>query len=363
MSLDLIPIMQEASSAQFFADTAFSLRGWQMPLVLSLMAGLSTCIGAAVVFFAGNDGKNKIRDEHLAFSLSLAGSVMITVSVASILPECFHDTPIQSVAFWERCLSLAIGCGFYVLIAKCFPEPDDVLSLPFGGEASTLSSRQSHQKQLLSAKTHRQNAAEVHDNNNTSDGSSETRETLEMVNVTTKQPQWTIFLSGSDLGTIQSRREWRVAILLFVSLAVHNFPEGAVVAASSYHSQHLGLTTALAIALHNIPEGVSIAVPCLAARPDAPLLAFGLASLSGLAEPLGAAIALAFMHFSSSTSHSGEWSSMENILAFVAGIMTTVALVELFPAALQHAQTEKVPLVLGTASGAIIMLVSEAALQ
>jgi len=33
------------------------------------------------------------------------------------------------------------------------------------------------------------------------------------------------FSRGSDLQSIEARRSWRVAMLLFVSLAVHNFPE------------------------------------------------------------------------------------------------------------------------------------------
>ena len=75
---------------------------------MSTLAGLSTCIGASVAFVVGvpDDGKNGSKSgmnyngppgsrggagvvgpELLAFSLALAGSVMITVVIVSIIPE------------------------------------------------------------------------------------------------------------------------------------------------------------------------------------------------------------------------------------------------------------------------------------
>ena len=79
---------------------------------------------------------------------------------------------------------------------------------------------------------------------------------------------------------------------------------------------------------------------------------------------MGAAVALLFfMDQPSSAEATYPFSSMENILAFVAGIMTAVALVELFPQAARHSREENLPLVLGTATGVVIMLASEAALQ
>jgi zinc transporter, ZIP family len=129
--------------------------------------------------------------------------------------------------------------------------------------------------------------------------------------------------TGSDLNTLDERRAWRVTMLLFVSLLVHNFPEGLAVAASTMHSQSLGWTTTIAIALHNIPEGIAIAIPCRAARPDAPCLAFFLASISGLAEPLGALVAVMVLKNNQDSKKSPSildqmW-EMGNVLAFVAG--------------------------------------------
>ena len=120
-------------------------------------------------------------------------------------------------------------------------------------------------------------------------------------------------------------------------------------------SNKLGLTVAIAIMIHNIPEGIAVAVPTLAARPDSPWLAFLLASLSGLAEPLGALVALATIQKTANSSAM----ELQNILAFVAGIMTTVALVELFPEALRHARQTKAPFVAGTVAGVVAMISTE----
>ena len=171
------------------------------------------------------------------------------------------------------------------------------------------------------------------------------------------------YSSGEDLETKESKRAWRVAMLLFLSLSVHNFPEGLAVAASAMNSPQLGLKVTIGIMVHNIPEGVSIAVPCIAARPDSPWLAFGLSALSGLAEPLGAFVALFVLRKIDANPQEPEIQydicNMENVLAFVAGIMIMVALAELFPEARRHAKDSNTPLITGTLCGMVLMLATE----
>lgn len=128
--------------------------------------------------------------------------------------------------------------------------------------------------------------------------------------------------------------------MLFVSLLIHNFPEGLCVAASAKKSPELGITVAIGIFIHNVPEGIAISVPCIAARPDRPWLAFWLASASGLAEPVGAAVALFFL----SGNDNNIDLTLENVLAFVAGVMITVALWELYPEAIQANKEQQKPL-------------------
>ena len=51
------------------------------------------------------------------------------------------------------------------------------------------------------------------------------------------------------------------AILLGISIAVHNFPEGLALGSSFLGISDFGPVLALAMLLHNIPEGISMAIP------------------------------------------------------------------------------------------------------
>ncbi len=53
----------------------------------------------------------------------------------------------------------------------------------------------------------------------------------------------------------------RSSLLLGISIAVHNFPEGLALGSSFLTMADLGPTLSLAMLLHNIPEGLSVAIP------------------------------------------------------------------------------------------------------
>jgi ZIP family zinc transporter len=88
-------------------------------------------------------------------------------------------------------------------------------------------------------------------------------------------------------------------------------------------------------------------------------LGFALASLSGLAEPMGAFVALYFLRDVSKLKDESTFFNMENVLAFVAGIMIMVAMYELFPEAKRHTSLGHQHLVAGTICGIVIMTATE----
>ncbi len=51
------------------------------------------------------------------------------------------------------------------------------------------------------------------------------------------------------------------SLLLGISIAAHNFPEGLALGSSFFTTSNLGPILALAMLLHNIPEGLSMAIP------------------------------------------------------------------------------------------------------
>jgi zinc transporter, ZIP family len=66
---------------------------------------------------------------------------------------------------------------------------------------------------------------------------------------------FTLDSNNGDKPSLEARRAWRMALVLFISLAVHNFPEGLAVSASSMKDAKLGFTVMIGIMVHNVPEG------------------------------------------------------------------------------------------------------------
>jgi len=123
----------------------------------------------------------------------------------------------------------------------------------------------------------------------------------------------------------------RVGLLTAVAITAHNFPEGLATFFATLESPSVGMPLAFAIAIHNIPEGIAIAVPVYFAT-QSKFYAFAASLLSGLAEPVGAAIG--YVLLSGSLSHATfGW-----VFGLIAGVMVFLALDELLPAAKRYAQ-------------------------
>ena len=123
-----------------------------------------------------------------------------------------------------------------------------------------------------------------------------------------------------------NNRLLKTGLFVALGIAVHNFPEGMASLVGALEDPFLGIAIAIAVALHNIPEGLAVAAPVYAAtgsRGRALLWSF----LSGLAEPIGAALAAAVLMPFLSPAVLGY------VLAVVAGIMVFISLDELVPVA------------------------------
>lgn len=126
---------------------------------------------------------------------------------------------------------------------------------------------------------------------------------------------------GTSLAHLQ-----RTGLLVALGIGVHNFPEGMATFVGTLSNVKLGVAIAVAIAIHNIPEGLAVAVPIYAAT-QSRRKAFVWSLLSGVSEPVGAGLAaLVLMPFLSPA-------VLGWVLAAVAGIMVSIAVDELIPAA------------------------------
>ncbi|WP_165164965.1 zinc transporter ZupT [Corynebacterium qintianiae] len=146
----------------------------------------------------------------------------------------------------------------------------------------------------------------------------------------------------------------RAGLLTGVAIAIHNFPEGFATFIAALGDPQLALPIAAAIAIHNIPEGIAVAVPLREAT-GKKWAAAGWATLSGLAEPLGAAIGfLVLMPFMGPA-------TLGLSFAAVAGIMVFISFDKLLPSAIATGQHHHS--VYGVVAGMALMAASLIALS
>lgn len=141
----------------------------------------------------------------------------------------------------------------------------------------------------------------------------------------------------------------RTGIIVALSIAIHNFPEGIATFTSALSTLDVAIPITVAIAIHNIPEGIAVAVPIYHAT-GSRRKAFWYSFLSGLAEPFGALIAYLFLlQF---------WTPALNgiILAAVSGIMVFISLDELLPSAEKYGKHHIS--IMGVIAGMLLMAFS-----
>ena len=147
----------------------------------------------------------------------------------------------------------------------------------------------------------------------------------------------------------------RMGLFTAVAIGIHNFPEGVATFFAALQNPRLGAAIAVAIALHNIPEGISVSVPIFYATGNR-RKAFVYSFLSGLTEPVGAAIAYLALRFFVGGSGVIPPQVMGILFAGVAGIMVYISLDELLPASRAFGKGHDS--LFGLISGMVVMAVS-----
>lgn len=264
-------------------------------LLLTTLAGLSTGIGSAIAYFIRTP-----KYSYLAIMLGFSAGVMIYISFAELL-----KTAIDQVGFATANLGFFVGIAFIAVVDTLVP----------------------HEYEEERRGTAQPSVA-GQDNSRQEKG------------------------TGPSLSSTAGKSSilMRAGVLTAVGIAIHNFPEGLVTFSSAATGDvTLGVAVAIAIAIHNIPEGMAVSVPIYYAtgsRRRAFLYSFS----SGLAEPLGALIGYAILlPFLTPT-------VLSTLLAFVAGIMVFISLVELLPLAHRYGKEHLV--VIGIGAGMLVMAVS-----
>lgn len=207
----------------------YSTQTIAIAFALTLFAGLSTGIGAALAFFSRAD-----NTRFLSIGLGFSAGVMMYVSFVEILSK-------SKISFAQNMGDVASeawmmgtffgGFALAFLIDRLIPDDVNPHELRSDKELHSLKSKhmEPHHSHLLK----------------------------------------------------------RTGIFTAIAIAIHNFPEGFATFVASLDGVSLGVAIALAVAIHNIPEGMAVSLPIYHATGDRKK-AFWYAFLSGLAEPIGA---------------------------------------------------------------------------
>lgn len=260
---------------------------------LTLFAGFATSIGALLAFFS----KSK-NYTILSVGMGFSAGVMIYVSFIEILPKSKNSfIELYSSEITGEILTLvAFFTGIAISAVIDYLIPEDV------------------------------NPHETKSNS----------ELLEL-----KPQTKSSIISDSALK--------RTGVFTALAIGIHNFPEGFATFAAALENPTLGIAIALAIAIHNIPEGMAVSLPIYHATGNKKS-AFWYATLSGLAEPLGAIVGffilLPFM---------GE-ATLGITFGVVAGIMIYISFDELLPAARVYGNAHTT--IAGITFGMLIMAIS-----
>lgn len=114
----------------------------------------------------------------------------------------------------------------------------------------------------------------------------------------------------------------RSGYLIFISILIHNLPEGLAIGSSFMSTEKLGITLAIVIGLHNIPEGLAMALGLIGSKMKLGKVIL-LTLIAGIPMGIGSFLGVYF---------AGIFSSLIGVfLAMAAGTMIYVVLEEIFP--------------------------------
>ena len=147
----------------------------------------------------------------------------------------------------------------------------------------------------------------------------------------------------------QDNRMLNMGLVILVSMALHNFPEGMAIGAGGAESSRTGLLVGLTIAFHDLPEGIAVAIPFVGGK-LAKRRVFFLTLLSAFSTVLGALVGYLL----------GSISDYMNAvsLGVAGGAMLFVVFRELLPASLKDIKVSETILYLLTGILISIILIS-----
>ena len=268
--------------------------------MLTLLAGLGTVVGSCIAFLA-----KQSDHRFLSVTTGFSAGVMLYVSFVEILPKgeaaLAEYTP--HFASWLNAASFFAGILIIGLIDYLIPAAENPHEARSHEEAETL-----------------------------------------------------LHTEGKPAPHPHHHKLLRTGLFTALAIGIHNFPEGLATFLVALQDPGLGVAIAVAIALHNIPEGMSVSVPIYYAT-GSRRKAFIYSALSGLAEPVGAAVAYgAIVLFLGTAGGVIPGQFVGPVFGAVAGVMVYISLDELLPTSRAYGKGHDS--ILGLVAGMLVMALS-----
>ena len=241
-------------------------------IILSLVAGVvGTTVGGIIGVFVKSKGQ-KLMGGVLGF----AGGVMLGVVALEMIPEAVSTTIVNYRVWTGVVITFAaiLAGGIAIFGLNKFVD-----MLENKREVHRELSEMNHQTAIL-ATVENDNVKEKVSAAKTTEG---------------KTGQEIISPEAGECSVNVDKKKttslFKAGIVMLIAIALHNFPEGMAIGATSEANVSIGIMIAIVIAVHNIPEGMAISAP-LAAGGVSARKTILLTSLAGLATVFGAILGL-----------------------------------------------------------------------
>ena len=271
-------------------------------LGLTLFAGMATAIGSGIAFFA-----RRTNYRFLSVSTGFSAGVMIYVSFVEILGKGLDALTTaygETWAAWINIASFFAGIGIIGVIDALVPEAENP-----------------HEPHSAAARAALCDGSDAH-----------------VMGGSAIADQQGKACADAEIEDAQESELLRMGLFTALAIGIHNFPEGLATFLAALQDPTVGAAIATAIALHNIPEGISVSVPIYYATGSRGK-AFLYSALSGISEPVGAAIAYVALRLIVGGDSSVMPPQVTGILfGAVAGIMVYISLDELLPTSRAYGQ-------------------------
>lgn len=326
-----------------------ALNNAPLAFILVLAAGLSTCIGSAVVY---NTWAIKFTSKRiLASSLGLSAGVMLYVSFIEIFFKAvaaFEDSGedandaylFATLCFFGGIISMK---GIDFLVHLFDPADMNHEEIDFDMLEDILK-----QEEQANDHCHTENQSTKDEHailSQTDDYPIREIGDIEMKNVTRGDSDNSIQENDNSCGhnhtltgdqqTLSAKKKVidkklkRMGLLTALAIGIHNFPEGLATFVATLDDPAVGAALAVAIAIHNIPEGLCVSMPIFFATGERNR-AFAWGVVSGLSEVVAGGLGwLVLAHVVSDAVYG-------LLFGFVSGMMVSICIYQLLPTAKKY---------------------------